>query len=168
MHLITPQSEGGPDTLENAAPLCPSCHSDYRGNPDKRKWIRETRDFWWEYCKKGTANPEVVELNKKLDAIKAQVESNYESHSKALESAKQAFLDYHARSGYNIKAATDFNSLSGVTGISVPPSLLDCPKCGGRMSLSREEKGAGGNFVCWYRCDRCSHELPGLRGYRAG
>jgi hypothetical protein len=70
--------------------------------------------------------------------------------------------------GYNITAATDFNSLSGVTGISVPVSLLDCPKCGGRMSLSREQKGSGGNFVCWYRCDQCAHELPGLHGYKAG
>jgi HNH endonuclease len=146
VHHITPQSEGGPDTLENAAPLCPSCHSDYGGNPDKRKWIRETRDFWWEYCKKRTANPEVVELNKKLDAIKAQVESNYESHSKALESAKQAFLDYHARSGYNIKAATDFNSLSGVTGISVPPSLLDCPKCGGPNEFVAGREGRRREF----------------------
>lgn len=127
--------------------------------------MRETRDFWWDFCEKRTANPEVVELNKKLDAIQARVENNYESHSKALESAKRAFLDYHARSGYNIKTATDFESLSGVTGVSLPVSLLECPKCRGSMSISREEKGADGHFVRWYRCDRCSHELPGLRGY---
>ncbi len=27
VHHITPQELGGPDTLENAAPLCPNCHT---------------------------------------------------------------------------------------------------------------------------------------------
>jgi hypothetical protein len=95
----------------------------------------------------------------------AKVESNYESHSKALEDAKKALTDYHGRSGYRIEAATDFNSLSGVTGMSFPVSLRECPKCRSRMSLSREEKDPRGNIVGWYRCDRCSHELPTPHGY---
>jgi hypothetical protein len=167
VHHIIPESEKGPDTLENAAPLCPSCHDTYDGNQDKRKWIREMRDFWWEFCEKRTANPEVVELNEKVDAIMARAESNHELHSKALESIKEALVHYHGVSGYNIKAATDFSSLSGVTGFSVPASLLKCPKCGGRMSLSGEEKDARGNLFNWYRCDQCSHELRSLRGYTA-
>src|SRR5438874_11625095 len=135
VHHIIPESENGPDTLENAAPLCTFCHDTYGGNPDKRKWIRETRDFWWEFCEKKDLNPALVELNKKVDAVQAQ----QLSHSKALESVKQALADYHGRSGYDISRATDFSGLSGVTGISVPASLLECPKCGGRMSFSREE-----------------------------
>ncbi len=162
VHHIIPQSERGEDTIENAAPLCASCHDRYGGNPDKRKQIRQMRDWWWEICATTNANPNLVELNRKLDAIQTQLEKNYSP----LESTKEAFLEYHGRSGYDIKRSTDFSSLSGVTGISVPASLLDkCPKCGGRMSSSREEKDADGNFVRWYRCDQCSYELPGLRGY---
>src|SRR5207237_3514603 len=50
VHHIIPQEEGGPDIEENAAPLCPSCHETYGANPQKRKFIREARDFWYEHC----------------------------------------------------------------------------------------------------------------------
>lgn len=50
VHHITPQEEGGPDTEENAAPLCPSCHALYGGNPELRRFIRESRDFWLNWC----------------------------------------------------------------------------------------------------------------------
>ena len=50
VHHIIPHNEGGPDTEDNAAPLCPSCHEVYGANPTKRKMIRETRDTWYEIC----------------------------------------------------------------------------------------------------------------------
>jgi hypothetical protein len=52
IHHITPQAEGGSDTFENAAPLCPTCHETYGANPTKRKFIREARDLWFEICEK--------------------------------------------------------------------------------------------------------------------
>lgn len=52
IHHIVPQAEGGPDTTDNAAPLCPSCHETYGANPTKRKFIREARDLWYEICDK--------------------------------------------------------------------------------------------------------------------
>lgn len=56
IHHILPQSEGGADTEENAAPLCPSCHEIYGANPQKRKFITEARDFWYEICSKRYAS----------------------------------------------------------------------------------------------------------------
>jgi hypothetical protein len=50
IHHIVPQEESGPDTADNAAPLCPSCHELYGANPAKRMFIREARDFWYEIC----------------------------------------------------------------------------------------------------------------------
>ena len=50
IHHIIPSEEGGPDSAENAAPLCPSCHETFGGNPKKRKLIREARDSWFEIC----------------------------------------------------------------------------------------------------------------------
>ena len=50
IHHIIPQAEAIDDTIDNAAPLCPSCHETYGANPTKRKFIREARDFWYELC----------------------------------------------------------------------------------------------------------------------
>jgi len=47
IHHIIPQADGGPDTIDNAAPLCPACHEDFGANPIKRKQIREMRDWWY-------------------------------------------------------------------------------------------------------------------------
>jgi hypothetical protein len=48
VHHLVAESEGGPDSLENAAPLCASCHDLYGGNPQKRKTLTQMRDHWWE------------------------------------------------------------------------------------------------------------------------
>jgi hypothetical protein len=70
VHHIIPQEENGPDTEENAAPLCPSCHEIYGANPQKRKFIREARDFWYEICAKRYAS----DANK-LDEIKTLLQN---------------------------------------------------------------------------------------------
>jgi hypothetical protein len=57
IHHIVPQSEGGADTADNAAPLCPSCHGVYGANPQKRKLVREARDLWYEICDTRFASP---------------------------------------------------------------------------------------------------------------
>ena len=50
IHHIIPEEEGGLNTQDNAAPLCPSCHETYGANRSKRKFIREARDCWFEIC----------------------------------------------------------------------------------------------------------------------
>lgn len=68
IHHIVPQAERGPDTYENAAPLCPSCHETYGANPTKRKFIREARDLWYEICEKRYA-PDASILQEVRDAV---------------------------------------------------------------------------------------------------
>lgn len=50
VHHIEPEALGGPDTEENAAPLCPTCHDIWGANEVKRKQIREARDLWYDIC----------------------------------------------------------------------------------------------------------------------
>lgn len=65
IHHIIPQAEGGADKLDNAAPLCSSCHDLYGGNPEKRKTIRQMRDYWWEIIEKRRKNlTESLDLEK--------------------------------------------------------------------------------------------------------
>jgi hypothetical protein len=46
-----PEGQRGPNSLENAAPLCASCHDLYGGNPEKRKALVQMRDHWWDLIK---------------------------------------------------------------------------------------------------------------------
>jgi hypothetical protein len=69
IHHIVPAAEGGPDTDDNAAPLCPSCHETYGANSTKRKFIREARDFWYELCQRDVPFP-----REELRAISAALE----------------------------------------------------------------------------------------------
>lgn len=78
VHHILPQAEGGCDTEENAAPLCPSCHETYGANPDKRKFIREARDLWYEICAKrysGDAD-QLREIQKRLETVATKEDLN--------------------------------------------------------------------------------------------
>lgn len=61
VHHITPSSESGGDTLDNAAPLCARCHDLYGGNPEKRCQIRQMRDHWWAVMRVRSENLTIVQ-----------------------------------------------------------------------------------------------------------
>lgn len=61
IHHLVPESEGGPNDLENAAPLCASCHDLYGGNPEKRKILTQMRNHWWELM--GDRNSKLTDLS---------------------------------------------------------------------------------------------------------
>ena len=69
VHHIQAQADGGSDSLENAAPLCASCHHRYGGNPELRKQLKGMRDHWWERCQKSDQNPDLSGLSQKLDSL---------------------------------------------------------------------------------------------------
>lgn len=52
IHHIIPQSQGGDDSFDNAAPLCSNCHTLFGNNPDLRKEIKQRKDYWIKTCLK--------------------------------------------------------------------------------------------------------------------
>lgn len=88
IHHIVPQAEGGLDTEDNGAPLCPSCHETYGANPIKRKFIREMRDHWYEICDtRFKENPDLLaSLSDKLQqaATKSDLEKAVSAISERL------------------------------------------------------------------------------------
>ncbi len=65
--IIIPQADGGADTEDNAAPLCPSCHETYGANREKQKLIRDRRDLWYELCaKQWTPSRDVIDVLDRL------------------------------------------------------------------------------------------------------
>lgn len=69
VHHVNPEAEGGSDTEDNAAPLCVNCHDTYGGNPEKRKWIREKREFWFKKCEEILTNDNLEQLGKMYEII---------------------------------------------------------------------------------------------------
>ncbi len=68
VHHIIPEAEGGPNSEDNAAPLCPYCHETFGSNPTKRKYIKQGRNNWYEICEKRySSDPE------RLDEIATQL-----------------------------------------------------------------------------------------------
>ncbi|MBN2331285.1 MAG: HNH endonuclease [Candidatus Aenigmarchaeota archaeon] len=61
VHHIVPESENGPSTFENAAPLCKNCHDIVGHNPKKRKEIVERRNFLYEQCEKSNEDTKKLE-----------------------------------------------------------------------------------------------------------
>jgi hypothetical protein len=80
VHHITPASEGGPDTEENAAPLCANCHDLYGGNPDKRKFIEQSRDFWYDYCERESSPQYIAQLREMFDKLDQRVATKDDLH----------------------------------------------------------------------------------------
>ena len=52
VHHIIREADGGPNDINNAATLCPNCHTTYGHNQDFRAEMKRRRNFWWEYCGK--------------------------------------------------------------------------------------------------------------------
>jgi HNH endonuclease len=74
VHHIEARASGGPDTLANAAPLCPNCHKHIGPNPDLRKQLRQRRDWWCELCAKRampTLAPVLKQTNALFETVKA-------------------------------------------------------------------------------------------------
>lgn len=71
-----PQAVGGTDDLQNAATLCPTCHDLLGGNPDKRKWVREARDFHWDLCEKREAHPSMTATFEKFERLEEQLKTH--------------------------------------------------------------------------------------------
>jgi hypothetical protein len=87
VHHIVPQAEGGPNTEDNAAPLCPSHHETYGANPQKRKLLREARDFWYEICEKRFASSsDYSETIANLIRVVESMQETYTALSEKIES----------------------------------------------------------------------------------
>ncbi|MES2660665.1 MAG: HNH endonuclease signature motif containing protein [Verrucomicrobiota bacterium] len=84
VHHLKPQADGGDDTLDNAAPLCASCHDLYGGNPEKRKTIRQMRDDWWNLmAKRRNHITELPEIDESVEIAEDRL-SDGGMHSKSI------------------------------------------------------------------------------------
>jgi 5-methylcytosine-specific restriction endonuclease McrA len=116
VHHILPQANGGSNDLDNAAPLCASCHDLFGGNPDKRKQIREMRDLWYELCATRFKDSPSIQLNKNIDEIKT-VQSE---HGAMLSGIKGLLENFYTAQTAQISTAITSSQVSSVSGVCIP------------------------------------------------
>jgi ribosomal protein L37E len=137
VHHITPQSEGGPDTLDNAAPLCPGCHGIYGANPVYRKQIRQMRDNWYDVCEKrfGASSLDVPEQVNAMFETLQTVRADQVKYQDTLDQIKSAIIGSLAGTASVVSGAETVEEIRGATGppgsgVFMPPGRTGfCPRC---------------------------------------
>ena len=121
VHHIIPQKDGGDDTIDNAAPLCPTCHADYGDNPEKRRGIKERRDWWYENVKKMySSNITSQEQMKKIHSlVEKTITSMIVKQKKYNDDLKLELKEIMSNAIENMTPATSDMTISAVLNTAV-------------------------------------------------
>jgi HNH endonuclease len=133
VHHIIPKAHGGPDKIDNAAPLCQNCHDRYGANPEKRKEIRQMRDWWYEVVKEKFFG-KTAEVEK-IDEILVELKETREDNREAINSLKADLLA-------QLAALANQQSIADAPTADVPRKVDDF------ISATRLARNVYANFVC--------------------
>ena len=132
------------DDIDNAAALCPNCHIRYGNNQEKRKRIKEARDWWYKTVEKMYPDGSYITKDK-LEDISSEVKSIGSSTAKELDSLKTMLKDMSEKAIENITPETVDHSAAGFVNASTAASSLKladkvhtnmhCRNCGTRIGL---------------------------------
>lgn len=155
VHHIVPEEDGGPDEIDNAAPLCPSCHDNFGGNPDKRNEIRQMRDWWYDviaeqYKQAKLQNYEPI--NEKIEALQKALQNqqkitdrqqqefmieldnlktkNTISQSDSFSQIKTKTTGYISATTLSDRVHANFHCRKCNTQIGLLVGINTCPNCG--------------------------------------
>lgn len=134
VHHIEPESDGGPDTVDNAAPLCPSCHDYFGANPRKQKEIKHMRDWWYQtveqmYPNKYATHEQICEIDRKLEEIRQGQSSGVSDLKKVMKFISDKMIE-------GISTKTADTTASGIINTSAYMSEVTL---GGKMVMDRSD-----------------------------
>lgn len=143
VHHIIPQKDGGPDTIENAAPLCPNCHTDFGDNPRKRKEITQMRDLWYKRVRDMYQQqpPLQYEILSSINSKLAELASNQDTLVDLKEMLKKVAIETIE----NMTAGTAQITASGIANATVSSSASLSPSV--THSPSHSFGGDGGSVI---------------------
>lgn len=128
VHHIIPEADGGEDTEENAAPLCPWCHEIHGNDRTKRKYIRQARDGWYEICaKRYSSDPD------RIDKITSQLneKATKEDLKNAVAEINDIFVSIINQPNRTTKEVVqEISDVSAAISSTTSPRWIDCSYCG--------------------------------------
>lgn len=138
-HHIIPEEFGGSSDLDNAAALCPNCHTAYGNDPEKRKEIRQRRDWWYEQVEKMYPPQgfgpgifqKLEEVTQKLNGLPSGL-SSLEEVKRLFKDLSEEAIDRVTTGNANATASTLINTFVPTTSGGSPygQEILKCPRCG--------------------------------------
>lgn len=156
IHHIIPESEDGPNEEDNAAPLCATCHDLYGANPEKCKFIKDNRDFWYSLCeRKSPPNPEVMrEINERLCNVATK--NDVQNIIVYLEQKFQNIMSQPITPKEQLVRLSDVttSTTAAISGVTILPNMTTCHNCYTRFEINNNN----------YTCPKCgqSNDLVDL------
>ncbi len=143
-HHIIPEEDEGPDIFENAAPLCPNCHTWFGANRTKQKEITEMRDWWYKrvvelYSPTNVNYQLLSDINDKIEALNT-------NQDKSLANLKETLLKVATETIDQMTAGTARITASGIANATVSPSTSLSPSVSASASPSPSFGGDGGSI----------------------
>ncbi len=162
VHHIDWQREDGPDTFDNAAPLCPNCHRWFGDNPTKKTEIRQMRDNWYETVERmyGPQSqiilPQIMKINENLEGFRNQQSTDLDEVKNLLKDVSSKAIDNMTLGTASLVASNMVNA-SGASLSNVRAEELSqmtwCMECGEPVFYERGKEEA----FCYYCGEPLNH-----------
>ena len=128
---VVPPHEGGSDEIDNAIPLCAFCHHRHGDDPGLRDSLREMRDAWWARCQRSREGSGVIELNQKLDQLRADYLTEGGPEPERLVEVRNFLGDIIRDFESDLSSAGTVPEVLAVsTAVSGSMNFYPCPACG--------------------------------------
>ena len=148
VHHIIPESDGGPNKIDNAAPLCKNCHDLIGQNPEKQKMIRQMRDWWYDRCEEIYSGRPEEEIET-LKTISSQLEEIKKGHTAGITELKT-----------KLHSITDgmINTVSPVTATQVASAVVNATDAASSNTVNTYETFG----LPVYYCRQCNVKFSSL------
>ena len=135
VHHIIPQKDGGPDTLENAIALCPSCHAILDGNPQLQKQLGEKREA---LARRREVDQSLIELPDAIRKLEDRIAS-FEGWPPQAGASLESY-EYSFRSGKLVHPLIILELLGWLSDMYYPICAVD-------LSVANESNRFHGDFT---------------------
>ena len=153
VHHIISQKNNGPGTFDNAAPLCPNCHTGLGANSEKRKEIKQQRDWWYDRVKKMYPDNQgdLQKINDKLEEVSKGSEKDLTELKELMKGRTNELIN-------DMTTKTAGATVSGILNTSLTTSTKLGDKVHANMVCNNCDKSIG-LLIGSNNCPQCGKQI---------